>query len=183
MANWKRILTWVIAIVFLIALGVGLWQVFRERASPPQMMIDAMELRMTNDTVARAELVTGLDRAVSLLASDGVSAQWASLSACIATNSCNQDDYFDFLLMIAVEKPKDVPHAQLIVNAITANRYWGNPGKIIEFSNALSDANRQVEELNLRTIRNKWQEIIQCDGKCANFHDLFFELIRLLLAV
>jgi len=183
MVSWKRVLTWIIAVVFLIALGVGLWQVFREKASPTQMMFDAMKLRETNATVSRAELVTELDKSVSLLESSGVSAQWASLSACIAANSCDQDDYFDFLLMVAVERQKEVPHASLIVNAITANRYWGNSEKIIEFSNALSEANRQVEELNIRVIRNKWQEIIQCDGKCSQFHELFFELIRLLLAV
>ncbi len=183
MANWKRVLTWIIAIIFLVALVYGGFQVFSEKVFPPELMVDAMELRATNDTVARAELITKMDKSVNLLESAGISAQWASLSACVAANSCNQDDYFDFLLMVAVERPKEVPRADLIVNAITANRYWGNSEKIIEFSNALSEANRQVEELNLRTIRNKWQEIIQCDGKCANFHDLFFELIRLLLAV
>ncbi len=183
MANWKRVLTWIIAVVFLIALVYGAFQVFSEKVSPPELMVDAMELRATNDTVARAELITKMDRSVKLLESSGVSAQWASLSSCVAANSCNQDDYFDFLLMIAVEKTKDVPNSALIANAITANRYWGNSERIIEFSNALSEANRQVEELNLRTIRNKWQEIIQCDGKCAKFHDLFFDFIRLLLAV
>jgi hypothetical protein len=183
MANWKRILTWTIGIVFLIALVFGVYQIVKEKASPPQMMIDAMELRATNETVTKAELVTALDDSVKLLKSDAISAQWASLSTCIAGNSCNQDDYFDFLLMVAVEKKKEVPHADLIVNAITANRYWGNSEKIIDFSNALSEANRQVDELDLRTIKNKWQEIVQCDGKCANFHYLFFELIRLLLAV
>ncbi len=183
MVSWKRVFTWIIAVVFLIALVYGAFKVFSEKASPPELMVDAMELRATNDTVARAELITEMDKSVKLLESDGISAQWASLSACIAANSCNQDDYFDFLLMIAVEKPKEVPHSALVINAITANRYWGNSEKIIEFSNALSEANRQVEELDLRTVRNKWQEIIQCDGKCAGFHNLFFEFIRLLLAV
>ncbi|MEM4240361.1 MAG: hypothetical protein QXM31_03895 [Candidatus Woesearchaeota archaeon] len=183
MTNWKRVLTWIIAVVFLIALFFGVWQIVREKPSPPGLMMDAMSLRTTNDTVGMAEIITEMDRQIGMMKSPGISAQWASLSACIAANSCNQDDYFDFLLMVAVEKPKEVPHAEIIVNAITANRYWGNSEKIIEFSNALSEANRQVEELNLRTVRNKWQEIIQCDGKCSQFHELFFEFIRLLLSV
>lgn len=183
MANWKRVLTWMIAIVFLIALVYGVYQIMKEKPSPSQLMIDAMTLRTTNDTVGRADLITEMDRQITLVKSAGISAQWASLSACIAANSCNQDDYFDFLLMVAVEKPKEVPHAEIIVNAVTSNRYWGNSEKILDFSKALSDANQQVDDLDMRTVRNKWQEVIQCDGKCAQFHNLFFDFIRLLLSV
>jgi hypothetical protein len=177
------VLTWIIAVVFLIALIISAWQMFKEKPSPAQLMIDAMTLRTTNDTVGRAEIITEMDRQVKMIKSNGITAQWASLSACIAANSCNQDDYFDFLLMIAVEKPKEAPHSEIIVNAITANRYWGNSEKILEFSKALSDANAQVDDLGLKTVRNKWQEIIQCDGKCPRYHDLFFEFVRLLISV
>ncbi len=183
MVNWKRLLTWIIAIVFLIALIIGAWQIFKEKASPSQVMLDAITLRTTNNTVEKAEIITNMDKSVRLLDNPAISAQWASLSVCVAGNSCNQDDYFDFLLMVSIEKPKEVPHADLIINAITANRYWGNSEKIIEFSTALSEANMQIDDLGLKTIRNKWQEIIQCDGKCADFHMQFFELIRLLLSV
>jgi hypothetical protein len=183
MANMKRVLTWIIAVLFLIALVYGVYQMVKEKPSPTQLMMDAITLRTTNDTVGRAEIITEMDRQVKMIKSDGISAQWASLSACIAANSCNQDDYFDFLLMISIEKQKEVPHADIIVNAVTSNRYWGNSEKIIDFSNALSAANTQVDDLDLRTIRNKWQEIIQCDGKCPQFHELFFDFIRLLLSV
>ncbi len=183
MANWKRVLTWIIGIIFLIALIFGVYQIVKEKPSPSQLMIDAMTLRTTNDTVGRAEIITEMDRQVGMIQSQGISAQWASLNSCLAANSCNQDDYFDFLLMVSVERAKEVPHSAVIVNAITANRYWGNSEKILDFSKALADANQQVDDLDLRTIKNKWQEIIQCDGKCANFHNNFFDFIRLLLSV
>lgn len=183
MANWKRVLTWIIAILFLIALVWGAVQLFSETPSPTQLMIDAITLRTTNDTVTRSDIITEMDRQVKMIESQGITTQWASLGTCIAAGSCNQDDYFDFLLMVAVEKQKEVPNSAIIVNAVTANRYWGNSDKILDFSKSLSEANQQVDDLDIRSIKNKWQEIIQCDGKCAQFHSLFFEFIRLLLSV
>lgn len=181
--NWKRFLTWVIAVLFLIALIWGAVQVFSEKPSPTQLMIDAITLRTTNDTISKAQVITEMDRQVKMIDSQGITTQWDLLRICIAAGSCSQDDYFDFLLMIAVEKQDEVPNAPIIVNAITANRYWGNSEKILDFSKSLADANQQVDELGIRAIKNKWQEVIQCDGKCADFHSLFFDFIRLLLSV
>ncbi len=181
--NWKRLLTWIIGVLFLTA--VLFFVIDAIRGEPPikELMLSTITLRSTNDTVQRAELVTDMDEMVKRLKSDGITAQWITLTGCIAANDCTQDDYFDLLLMVAIEKREDVPHADLIVNAITANRYWGNSEKIIEFSKALSDANDQVRELQLQTVANKWQEIVYCDGTCANVHDLFLDFIRLVLAV
>lgn len=181
--NWKRLLTWIIGLAFLIALVLFFIQVFGSKPSPTELMLSTITLRSTNDTVHRAELITEMDTTVRELESEPIAAQWSVLTECIAPNTCTQDDYFDFLLMVATERPKDVTHAGLIANAITVNRYWGNSERIIEFSKALSEANDQVAGVDLKSVKNKWQEIIYCDGKCANYHDLFFEFIRLLLAV
>lgn len=181
--NWKRLLTWIIALVFFIAI---LYAVIRAFSGPPpitELMLSTMTLRTTNDTVQRSALITDMNDMVKELDSDAISAQWATLTDCIAGNLCTQDDYFDFLLMITVEKHDDIPNADTIISAITANRYWGNSAKIIEFSKALSDTNDAVEATDFKTITNKWQEIIQCDGKCGQFHQLFFEFVRLLIAV
>lgn len=182
-ANWKRILTWVIGLAFLIAIIFTLVNAFSAKPSPAGLMMDTITLRETNATVERAELITGMDKTVKELKDPAISAQWAGFANCISGNVCTQDDYFDFLLMVATEKADEVPHAELITNAITVNRYWGNSEKIIDFSKALSDANAQVEQLGLKTIANKWREIVACDGKCPQYHDLFFDFIRLLLSV
>jgi len=176
-------LTWIIGILVLIALIIFVKQVFFGSPSPTQLMQDTMTLRTTNDTVERAQLISSMDERVKEIESDAIAAQWATLADCIAGDVCTQDDYFDFLLMVAVEKKDEVANSDLIVNVITVNRYWGNSEKIIEFSKALSDADGQVEALQLKTVRNKWQEVIYCDGKCAEFHQLFFDFIRLLMSV
>jgi hypothetical protein len=181
--NWKRAVAWIIAILFLVALVYFFVEAFSSKPSPTALMLDTVTLHSINETVQRAEIITRMDRTVKGLENDAIAAQWATLSNCIAGNVCTQDDYFDFLLMIAVEKKKEVPHAELIGNAITVNRYWGNSEKIIEFSKTLSDANEQVAALGLRTVANKWHEIIACDGKCQNYHASFFEFIRLLISV
>jgi len=181
--NWKRLLTWIIGLLFLFAIIYTLVQVFSSAPSPTELMLSTITLRSTNDTVHRAELITDMDTTVRELESEPIAAQWSTLTECIAPNTCTQDDYFDFLLMVATERPKEVAHADLIANAIAVNRYWGNSERIIEFSKALSDANDQVAGVELKSVRNKWQEIIYCDGKCANYHDLFFDFTRLLLAV
>jgi hypothetical protein len=181
--NWKRVLTWVIAIAFIVGLVFFLFDAFGEKPSAQQLMLQTITLYSTNDTVQRAGLITEMDRTVHALGNGGIIAQWNILADCIAGSACTQDDYFDFLLMIANELPGEVPHSDLVVNTITANRYWGDSSRIIEFSKSLSEANNQVEALQLKTVRNKWQEIIYCDGRCREFHPLFFEFIRLLLSV
>jgi hypothetical protein len=172
-----------IGTLVLIALVIFIKQVFFASPSPSQLMTDAMVLRTNNDTVEKAALISSIDERVNEMESDAIAAQWSTLADCIAGNLCTQDDYFDFLLMVAVEKRDEVPNSDIIVNIITINRYWGNSEKIIEFSKALSEADSQVEALQLKTLRNKWQEIVYCDGKCAEFHTLFFDFIRLLLSV
>lgn len=181
--NWKRALTWIIALIVLFAIIVGVKQVFFSSPSVTVLMMDTITLSGTNDTVKRAALITSMDESVAGLKNAAIAAQWSTLTDCIAGTVCTQDDYFDFLLIIAMEKNDDVPHAQLIADVIIANRYWGNAEKIIEFSKALSSANEEIELLGLKTVRNKWQEIVYCDGKCPEFHQQFFEFIRLLLTV
>ncbi len=181
--NWQRVFTWLIAIAFLIGVVFFFREIFGSEPSVTELMMNTITLRSTNDTVQRAELVTDMDEMVKRLKNDAIRAQWLTLTSCIAGNACTQDDYFDFLLMIAIERKKEVPHADLIVNVITANRYWGNTEKLLEFSKALSVANDQIESLQIKPIANKWQEVVYCDGKCLNYHDLFFEFIRLLLSV
>jgi hypothetical protein len=181
--NWKRLLTWTIGLLLLVALVFFFVDMIRGPPPITDLMLGTMALRSTNDTVQRAELITRMDAMVKELENDAIAAQWSTLAGCIAGNACTQDDYFDFLLMIAIEKREDIPNAELIANVITVNRYWDNAEKIIEFSKALTETNEQVEALQLKTIANEWQEIIYCDGKCQNYHDLFFEFIRLLLSV
>jgi len=181
--NWKRAMTWIIALAVLTAIIYAFIAAFSAKPSPTELMLDTITLRETNETVERAQIITQMDDIVRELKDPAISAQWAGLTNCVSGNVCTQDDYFDFLLMVAIEKPKEVPHAELIVNSITVNRYWGNSEKIIDFSKALSDANTEVEQLGLKTIANKWRDIVACDGKCPQYHDLFFEFDRLLLSV
>ena len=182
-ANWKRVLTWIIGILFL--LGIIFFAAELIRGEPPvnKLMTSTIALQNNKETVQRAKAITEMDQMVRKLESDAIEAQWSALTACIAIDTCTQDDYFDFLLMIAIERQNDVPNAGLIINAITVNRYWGNSDKILDFSRSLSEANDQVAALQLKIIANKWLEIIYCDGKCKEFHTLFFEFIRLLLSV
>lgn len=179
--NWKRIVTWLVAIVFLTVLIAFLFS--GGGPAPGDILLSTIILHSTNESVARAELITAIDTAVKGTSNDAISAQWNTLTQCIADNSCTQDDYFDLVLIIAIEKKDDVPHAGLISNAITVNRYWGNQERILEFSKALSDANAQVDLLASKPVTNKWREIVACDGKCPEFHNLFFEFLRLVLAI
>ncbi len=181
--NWRRLLTWIIGLLVLAALVLFVKQVFFASPSPGELILNTIALRNTNDTVQRAGLIADMDGMVQALENDGIAAQWGTLSNCVATDACTQDDYFDFIMMVAVEQKDDVPNAGLIANVITVNRYWGNAERIIEFSKALSQANDQVEELQLKTVRNKWQEAVYCDGKCPGYHAIFFDFIKLLLAV
>lgn len=180
--NWKRLATWLVAIIVILLVLVVVIRSFKPGPSPVQVMLDVMALRTTNDTVMRAQLIASLDEDVKRLDSDAVRAQWSVMTGCIAANACSQDDFFDFLLVVAVENRDDVPNADLIVNAVIVNRYWGDQNKIIEFSRALSDANEQVDAVHLRTVKSKWDEVVKCNGRCKEYHELFFDFVKLLLA-
>jgi hypothetical protein len=181
--NGKRVILWVIGLAVIIALFFFVKQVFFASPSVPALMADTITLAGTNDTVKRSLLITSMDESVAGLEDDAIGAQWDTLTDCISQNLCTQDDYFDMLYIAALQKRDDVPNAELIARVVEANRYWNDKEKLVEFSKALSDANEGVEQLQLKTIRNKWQEIIYCDGKCAQYHQQFFEFVRLLLTV
>ncbi len=180
--KWARVLTYIIIILVIIALAMFVKQVL-SGPSATNLMIDTIELYSNNDTIERAELISAIDTNVKKLESESIITQWDTLTGCIGANSCSQDNYFDLLLLVAVEQADSIPNSDIIVNIITVNRYWGNPDKIIEFSKALSKADEQIELVEEKTIKNKWQEVVYCDGKCPEYHPLFFDFVRLLLAV
>jgi hypothetical protein len=181
--NWKRLLTWIIALAFLIGIVISVFNAIGFAPSPSGLIESTIKLRGMTEAVPRAALITEMDKNVQAIENSAITAHWALLSGCVASNSCTQDDYFDFLLIIAMEEPDDVPNSELITNLITVNRYWGQPEHIIEFSKALTAANDQVRALQMQAIDGKWQETVRCDGKCPEYHALFFELVRLLIAM
>jgi hypothetical protein len=181
--NWKRLLTWIIALAFLIGIVISVFNAIGFAPSPSGLIEGTIKLRGMTEAVPRAALITQMDDNVRAIDNPAITAQWTVLSGCVAGSACTQDDYFDFLLMIAMEEPDEVPNSELIVNLLTVNRYWGQPERIIEFSKALTVANDQVRALQMQAIEGKWQEVVRCDGKCPEYHDLFFELVRLLIAM
>jgi hypothetical protein len=119
---------------------------------------------------------------VKRLESPEVSAQWDSFTGCFSQKACTDDDYFNLILAVSIDQQEVVPHATLIANLITVNRYWGTE-QLVDFSKALAAAYDQVEALQVKTVRNKWESIIKCAGTCPEYHALFYDLIRLIVQV
>lgn len=160
----------VIGAIFLIAKIVG-------GNAPIKPIIQySIELRNTNDTVKKSELISKLDELIQQAENDDLTEQWQRMTGCLGT-SCPDEAYFDLVLVVVSVYEADIPHSATIINLIATNKYWGDPEQIVEFSKAMTLADDQIRDLKNRSSEKTWQEIVACNAVCPERNDLFFELI------
>lgn len=181
--NFRKALVWAIAVLTITAAIVGVAQIIKGPPPAKELILKTVELRKTTEQVAQAKLITEMDGMVQRLESPELFAQWTALTSCLAKQSCTDDDYFNLVFLVAAENPESVPHAKLITDLITTNRYWNDKEHLVEFSKSLTAANEQIGALQTIVVKEKWEEIIACAGKCGEFHDLFYEITKLILQV
>ena len=142
-----------------------------------------LELRtkyLQNDTVATAERVTQIDAAVDAMQSTALGESWETLALCLARN-CGANDFLEFIRTLAAEGAKSgMQHAQLIVDLITANKYW-NSDNTVRFSEAVTAVDTSVNSLNQTALVSNWQAIVTCDGRCSTKTRLIFDFLQSLV--
>jgi len=143
------------------------------------LVLSMVELRNSaGDPVRKAKLVAGIDGLIAD-SSETIQDQWGYMVECLPTG-CVDDEYFNMILVVVQEEQEKLPQANTITNIIIAHRLWGGES-VVEFSKALSEASDAVDLAKSKQVRNKWNEIVECNGECAQMNDLFFEIISLLL--
>jgi len=145
-----------------------------------ELVLDLIKLyESQKDLVKAATLITDIDE---LVAKSGISAleeRWETLTLCLANFDCEANKFFDMIATVSLEGTKQgFENGNLIVQLLTADKYWGTDN-VVEFSKAVKYVNDGVQEKSDK-IKQAWQEIVSCDGKCKERTTLNLEMIELL---
>ena len=100
---------------------------------------------------------------------------WRVVANCVYS-SCEDINFLR--LMKAVVNDKDDDNSYLIYNVIETNELWNARNEAV-FSRYLTTTSNLVSQRN-EPIRNKWTQIVNCNG-CDDLDDLTFEFIELTL--
>jgi len=159
-----------VTIVAIIALWGG--------DSTDELMLNIVSLRKgPTEVVKRSALITRTNEIIDDIGNKRIKSEWDGLADCM-TKGCTDIDYYNFLVTVITQK--NVKHGDLLYNLILVNKYWGT-AEIIDFSQATTNVENEVKNLGSREVSKKWSEIIQCDGKCDDKDDLFFQMIKLVV--
>jgi len=144
------------------------------------LVLKLIELyKSQRDKVRAATLITDIEKLVAKSRIDAFSERWETLTLCLADFDCKADKFFDMIATVSLEGAKHgFENGKLIVELLTADKYWGTDN-VVEFSKAVKYVNDAVQEKSDK-IKQAWQEIVVCDGKCKERTMLNLEMIELL---
>ena len=143
-----------------------------------ELILNIIGLRKApTDVVKKSVLITQTNEMVKRFGNSRIKNEWEGLADCMK-KGCTDVDYYNFLITVITQKK--VAHGELLYNLILVNKYWGT-SEIIDFSQSTTVVNKEVENLGSREVSKKWIEIIQCDGKCQEKDDLFFQMIKMVV--
>ena len=147
-------------------------------AEPPVKGIihKSIELRKAVEPVERSNLISALDDLVTEADNQEVKDQWDRMMQCLST-SCPDEAYLDMVLVTVAQFEEEIPESAVLINIVATAKYWDNAEHLLDFSKAMSIANEQIEMLENRKAEKLWQEIVECNNKCPEKNDLYFDLI------
>lgn len=152
------------------------------RATDPYapLILDTVAIRTVgNNTLSKAKIIDDMDKNIENVKENDVLDKWDMLTNCL-NEGCPDDDLLDFIVAIVISRPDKVPNAKLVADVIVAVRFWGST-EVLKFAKAANSANEAVAAMNFKDVDKKWEQIVACDGKCAEKNDLLFEEIKLIV--
>lgn len=164
-------------LLFLVLLLTGIYALYPLFApnNGPEIVMNAINLRGEADTMMRSRMITDTDDMVRDLGIRQVQGEWELLTQCMP-QGCEDSQYFNFITVVT--QNVDIPNKDLIQNLVVTYKYWDSE-ELVRFSKAMTLVERLVEEAYSRSLDEKWQQIVACDGKCAEENDLYFEIIEI----
>lgn len=176
----KNVVIGVIGAIILIAIIFAMVGLMSSSASSKDLVLNVIKLRASNDNpVLRAKAITDLNTIVEDINSNVINDGWRGIAACIP-EGCTDDDYMNFIMSAIVDKPNEIENSDVLIEAIKVHRYWGSSTNVIEFSQALTNTNTLINGLHFSTAVNVWNRIVECNGQCEEYDNLFFELIKVI---
>jgi len=174
-------ITGIAGIVLVVIVAIILVNVLSGEPPATELIEKSIDLRNAKTPVERADLITEIDDLVADAKSPDVLEQWERMLECLRSK-CPDEAYVDMVLVTVVAFEKKIEQSPLLINVLATTKYWGKEEHMLEFSKALSTANDQVEELGDRSVEKRWDEVVECNGTCAEHYDLYFELIKAIVA-
>lgn len=168
-----------IGVVLVIVVLVAVW-LYLKTDDTQELILNVVSLRKgPAEVVKKSALITKTNAIVRQIGNKRIQNDWDGLTECMP-KGCTDVDYYNFIVTVITQKK--VKHTDLIYNLILTNKYWGT-NEIVDFSQSLTKVNEDVERLGSREVSKKWNEIIECDGKCQDKDDLFFLMIKTVVMV
>jgi len=179
----KNVVIAVIGVMILFAAIFALVSVFSNNTTIQPLILDTIKLRSNFDNpVQRAKAITEINSIVEDLNSEGINDGWTVLASCMPTQEgCSDDDFMNFIISAVNARKKDLEYNGVIKDIIIVHRYWGDTENVIEFSQALTNANTAINGMHASSAVNAWNKIIECNGVCAEYDNLFFDLVEVVV--
>jgi hypothetical protein len=178
----KNVVIAVISIMILFAVIFALVSVFSSNATIQPLIQSTIKLRSNlDDPVLRAKAITELNDIVQELDSPGINEGWTVMASCVPTaEGCSDDDFMNFIISAVNDREKDLTYGAVVQDIIVVHRYWGDSENVIQFSQALTNVNTGISEMHASSAMNLWNKIIECNGVCPEYDNLFFELVEVI---
>ena len=180
MMRGKNLLISSIGIFVLICAIILMAWLLKQPDSYVPLILDSIAIRdVGNNSLEKARVIDDMDKNIGRIKEDSILAKWDVLTNCL-NDGCPDDDLFDFILAIVIAKSDKILHSKLIADVIVAGRFWGS-GEILQFSKSVTSANEAIAVLKIKEIDKKWDQIVACDGVCAEKYDLIFDEVKLII--
>ena len=174
----KNVVIGVISAMILIAVIFAMVSLFSSKYTAKPLILNTINLRTNfDDPVARANAITNINTIVADMDDAGINEGWRAMAACIP-ETCSDDEYMNFILSAVNDRPKDIEYGNIIKELVKVHRFWGDSTNVITFSQSLTNTNNMINDLRFSTAVNAWNRIVDCNGECEDYDNLFFELIK-----
>jgi len=164
----------VLLILVIVIAALASLYYFTKVTPGPEIITNVIDLRTEQNTLTKSQLVSRTEDLVLSAKSRVVESEWRVLAECMAAG-CEDTDYFNFIQTVVNEV--SVPNGDLITNVIATYKYWGSD-QVVLFSRAMTEVNEGIDALYSRTLSENWKKVVECDSKCENENDLYFELVK-----
>lgn len=129
----------------------------------------------SKDMIKIAESVSILDEKLRKLNNPSILSAWQETASCVR-DGCADVVYIKLINSVAISDSNTKNNK--IVNSLIETYFWWDGKNNIELFKSLTNTEKLVRELNQPSINIIWDDIIQCDGKCASFSDKTITLIE-----
>ncbi len=167
------ILLLIIAVIFFIFKLVIAGPAIKPIAS------NAIQLRFEGDQLKKAKIISSTDSLIKKTNNKDVIEQWEKITSCL-NEGCEDYQYFNFLIILITDYREEIPNSNLLMNILAVQRYWGTE-EVIKFSKAMSFADEEIEKMQNREIKKKWEQAVACNNDCPDKNTLFLKLIQLII--